>query len=218
MIDSLKDETAVQTRGSKMPGKALFICALVFSLWPLVIGVSIFFLWLLTRSSIFEYLGFLTIIGGMCSAVIAFVFWFIYVCVAIIAMERAGKIILNAVLVIVAIIINFPAAFACLAGVGYINSFYVLTVENRSSAAIQQVSVTGCGINKNLGPIQPGGKDRLKLRIEAEGALTFSASSDGNKIDGILEGYLTNGSGAQRTLAIKDSGEYVMEGDPPFAD
>jgi hypothetical protein len=219
MTESLKVETAVQTSGAKMPGKALFICALVFSLWPLVIGVSIFFLWLLTRSSMFEYLGFLTIMGGLCSVVIAFVLWFIYVCVAIIAMERVGKIILNAVLVLVAIIINFPAALACIAGYDYINSLYMITVDNKSSTTIQQVTVSGSCTTTNLGPILPGGKKNVKFPAESEGPLFFSVSSNGLKIDGVLdEGYATRGPGENTTLTIKDGGKYVVEGRPPFVD
>jgi type IV secretory pathway VirB6-like protein len=217
-LEPEKSDVTAEASVIKTPGKTTLICALVLSLGPLVVGVSIFLLWLLTRSPMLEVLGLLTIWGGFFSVLLALAAVIAYISEAIMAKERAGKIVLRAMIVLIAIIINFPAALACIAGSNYISSFYVLTVENRSSVPIQQVTISGGGITRNVGPILPGGKDRVKFRITSKDSLTFSASSNGLKIDGVLEDYITPRSGANRTLAIMDGGKYVVEGLPPFVD
>jgi hypothetical protein len=218
MTESTKNEAVVETSGIKMPGKAIFICALIFSLWPLVVGVSVFLLWWLTRWQILEMLGAFTIYGGIISVLLAFVAVVGYIIVAVKARVLLKKVALNAVIVLIAIIINFPAAFACIVGVDYISSIYALTIENRSSATIQQLTISGRDTIWSIGPILPGGKDHVKFRITFEGSLTFSASSNGNKIDGVLEGYVTSGCGGQRTLEIEDGGKYLIDGKPPVID
>jgi hypothetical protein len=218
MIESAKNETIIESRGIKMPGKSIFICALIFSLWPLVIGVSIFVLWLLTRWEILEILGAFTIYGGIISVILAFVALIGYIIAAVKAKAGLKKVALHAVIVLAAIIINFPAAMVCVLGVDYISSIYVLTIENRTTFAIQQVTISGGGFTWNIGPIMPGDKGHIEFHIAFEGSLLFSAISNGNKIDGVLEGYVTSGLRIQRTLTIMDGGKYLIDGKPPVAD
>jgi hypothetical protein len=145
----------------------------------------------------------------------------IYAIKAFKAKEPTKKIYLRIIIVLTAIITNFPVAWACFNCAWYIRTLYVLTIENRSSATIQQVTISGCGITRNVGPILPNGKNPVKFHNAAtnwDGLLIFSASSNGLKIDGILKENVTPGFGAKITLVIKDGGKYEIEDHPPLVD
>jgi hypothetical protein len=219
MPEPEKNDTVAEASVIKTPGKVLLILALVLSLGPLTVGVSIFLLWWLTRSFIFESLGFYTILGGLISVSLAFITVIGYAIVALRAKESTVKVAIRAAIVLTVILINFPAALACLVGYDYTSSLYVLTVENKSSVTIQRVTVSGSCTTTNLGPISPGGKKHIKFYAESEGPLLFSVSSNDLKIDGVLDvGYATRVPGENTTLTIKDGGKYVVEGQPPFVD
>jgi hypothetical protein len=215
MTELEKNETAVKTSVKN----TLFILSLIFSLGPLVVGVSIFFLWWLTRFGIFEFLGFLTVLGGLVSVFLAFILAIGYTVEAFKARESAVKVTMRVLFVLTAIAVNFPAAWACLAGRHYIDSFYILTIDNKSSETILQVTISGCGINKSIGPILPNSKNSIKFHVVTDGQLTFSVNSSNFKIDGLLEEHMTpHSDGAERTLIIKNDGKYVIEGEGIFKD
>lgn len=143
-------------------GNALVITAAICGALPLIAGIAIFIAWTTTRLSVFELLGFLTIVGGL------FLFVIGMVCLASYHLPRLNTIPssptrwgMTLALPLILLLINFPVAVAALISVRHIKSAVKITVVNRSASTVKSVALETPDGSWTLNDLAPGaGQDR----------------------------------------------------------
>lgn len=192
----------------------LYRVAMVFAAAPLVFGLFLFLLWLVSQDNDIALLGFLTIIAGLISVSVALVLFLVYLVIAIYRKMPTGRVIASFFFGLFLILVNFPIAFACISIADYIMSTYILTVENSSASGISDIHITGPGIDTQIGTLNPGETQVLRFHIKGDGELVFSANASGNELSGIIEDYVTGGpiASGDKKLIFTNNNEYEVKG------
>jgi len=191
----------------------LYRVAMVFAAAPLVFGLFLFLLWLVSQENDIALLGFLTIIAGLISVSVALVLFLVYLVIAIYRKMPTGRVIASFFFGLFLILVNFPAAFACISIADYIMSIYILTVENDGDGSISDIHITGPGVDTHIGLLNPGQKQVLRLHIKGDGTLVFSAESSGEELSGTIQEYVTAGliESNDNKLIFKNYNKYEVE-------
>ena len=102
----------------------------------------------------------------------------------------------NAILTLIPLLANFPAALACIWIAGDSFSRVQMLVVNKSEAAVEDLNITWPGgehIIEELGP-QDGAE--LFFHVSSDGTVDFTARQAGESCEGNLAGYVTPNMGA----------------------
>lgn len=102
----------------------------------------------------------------------------------------------NAILTLILLLANFPAALACIWIAGDSFSRVQMLVVNKSEAAMEDLNITWPGgehIIEELGP-QDGAE--LFFHVSSDGTVDFTARQAGESCEGNLAGYVTPNMGA----------------------
>jgi hypothetical protein len=173
---------------------------------PLIVGTSIFVLWLFTRWEWLKLAGAGTLVAGAlsCLAGVVLLSWSYAL-----ARERPelthAQAILATLCGIALLLVNFPAAAGILYAVEVIESAYVVEVQNQSAQPLDSVRVYGGGCDISLGSIQPHGTARRTFWIKGDGTLAIQVRRASNTAEATVEGYATNGLGGHSIVSVSPS-------------
>ncbi len=173
---------------------------------PLVTGVSIFILWIITRWEWLILAGLLTLFGGP----IVFVFGILalaqYYQSAMRSTELNKRDVSLATLGCLGLLLsNFLVAAGIMIAVEAIQTCYIVAVENQSRQSLTEVHVSGGGCDADLGTILPGETSRGSFWIRHDDELTFHANSGQLALSEKIDGYVTHGVGGHTIVTIQPS-------------
>jgi len=189
--------------------KVAVVCGVV----PLVAGIGIFVAWLITRATWLEGAGVLTMVAGVGLVAAGTVFLAIYVVAAWRRRELSRRrIFVRAAGVLALYGANFVAADGAIMGAWLIQSRYTVTVVNRSNAPLQSGCIEGGGVVIHLEDVPPGETIRESFWIGTDGTLALSGRHGQADVEVIVDSYVTNGAGGDKTVTLDGDGELTVTG------
>ena len=177
--------------------------ALTCGVTPLLVGVTIFLLWLITRWDWLMIAGAATLYGGVAAffvgaAAVARMCW-----LALRSPDVPRRRHLRLILACSALLLaNFAVAGGIIATVIAIETRYVVIIQNDSQQVLSGIRVRGGGCEADLGAIPPSGAARRALWIQQDGSLELLAASGTTAFTHTIDSYVTNGMGGKTTVVI----------------
>jgi len=170
---------------------------------PLLIGCTIFLLWIPTRWEGWIVAGLFTLYGGVACFAVGSMALVRYFCIAHRPTEarppRFWKSVVTCALLLLG---NFPVAAGIIASVVAIDSCYSVVVHNQSRQPLEQVRVTGGGCKVDFGTIPPGGVKRRRFWIQCAGRLELRAKCGTDSHAQIIDGYVTGSMGGHTEVTF----------------
>ena len=181
--------------------------ALVCGAFPLLIGVSIFVLWLITRWDWLMMAGIFTFYGGVAVFLVG-VLALAHYCWLAFRMPNIPRrrLWLSTLACAGLLLLNFPVAGGIAAAAIAIETCYTVVVHNASHQPLENVRVFGGGCDAHLGAIPPGSTVRQSFWIKHEGELEFRALGGTTSYEKTIDGYVTNSMGGHTTVTINANG------------
>ena len=185
--------------------------AVLSGLLPLLVGVSLFVLWVTTRWDWFMVGGVVTIYGGLVSFLIgacalARYCWAASRC----ADPPRWKWVLSALGCATLLLSNVPVAGGIISAVVAISTCYSVVVRNASQQAISDVRIYGGGYEASLGTIPPGGLARRSFWIQRDGELELRAVGSSAFHHLVIDGYVTKGLGGRAEIVVESNGSLSL--------
>jgi len=185
---------------------------------PLIAGVAIFVLWLLTRWEGWVLAGVVNLYVGLAGVIIGGVALVVFCWLGQPTLEPlAGRTRRRAIVGGLLLVSNFPVAAAIIAAVVAIESLYTVVVHNASPAPLDQVRVSGGGVEVSFGSLAPGATARRSFWVQHEGSLTFEAISGASRYTALVDEYVTNSMGGHSTVTIEPDGRVTVVPPPSQA-
>ena len=186
--------------------KRMYAIALTCGAVPLLVGVAIFLLWLITRWDWLMVAGLITMYAGIVIFFIGAIAlaWFLWLAFHVPAPQ--GRPWFSAICCAVLLLSNFPVAGGIMAAVIAIETRYTVVVENESQQPLDDVRVTGGGCDVNFGTIQAGAVVRRSFWIQQDGQLGFHTVSGATTHDKIIDDYVTGNLGGNTIVTIQSDG------------
>ena len=182
--------------------------ALICGALPLLVGISIFLLWLLTRWDWLMLAGLFTLYGGLAIFLIGSISLGRFCWLAFRATELSQRRLWISTLGCAALLLsNFPAAVAIIATGIAIETRYTVVVHNASSEPVSDVQVFGGGCEANFGTIAPGETAERSFWIQRDGTLKMCAVIDSKTHTNVVDGYVTHNQGGHVKIRINSDGE-----------
>jgi len=157
-----------------------YLCALL----PLFFGTLVFLGWYVTQQSIFWLFGIYTIIIGSILVLLGFV-------TLIIQAFRYQKSFWKQRLAIIMLLLNFPVAILYMFLVVVVETRIELEIINQSQRTLDSIVIQDPVAKITLAPIAPGQSVKTYFCPEGEGLLEIFVSSDTQKTEAIISGYIT---------------------------
>jgi len=192
--------------GAEKSQRSLYPVIMVLGGAPLVIGVSIFLLYWLTRADWLMLAGFFTLLAGVICFLSGGGLLLVYA-----LEERRRKRLHPTVLqrrlwiALVLLMSNWPAGVACVFAAVEVMSRITVTVVNQGTTKIDSFVVIAPGVNKELGPIPAGKKVKTSFQVAREGSLDFTMINGGTTSGGSIDGYVTGSDGAEYGVVVTGS-------------
>lgn len=181
--------------------------ALICGAAPLFIGISIFFLWLITRWNWLMMAGLFTIYGGIPIFLIGVAALTRFCWLAFRTRDLSQRRLWTSVICCAGLLLsNLPVAAAIVVGAVMIEARYTVTVHNASSQPLDDVQVSGGGCEVNFGTISPGATMRRSFWVQCDGELEFCAVSGPARHNKTIDGYVTNGMGGNTSVIVGPQG------------
>jgi len=184
--------------------KRLYIASVLFAAMPMLAGASLFLLWFATRAGVYVLIGIYALYVSLASVAVS------SICLlSFLGINRGGenKLLYFAALPAFLMALNFPVGTAVIGTFCYLQSQYVLDIRNDSSVVVKNIRVVA-DCEDVLGDLSSGEQITRKYRFLQDGALTFSAQADEKTVQGVVEGYVTNGWGGHKLLVFENNGQY----------
>ncbi len=184
--------------------KAAYRVALWCGALPLVVGVSIFVLWVITRWDSLMLAGIFTLFGGLA-----------FFAAGAIALSRfcwlglrapdlpRRRLWLRTIACGALLLSNFPVAGGIVVAADVIETCYTVVVRNGSASPLDDVRVVGGGCDVSFGSIPPGDAVRRHFWIQCDGHLELRAVG---LPDHAIRGYVTNGQGCHTIVTVHPDG------------
>lgn len=170
---------------------------------PLLIGVSIFLLWIITRWDWLMLAGVATLYGGVAAFFIGALAIASFSWIASRSpggpQPRQSRRILACGLLLVS---NFPVAGGVIAAVIAIETRYVVIVQNNSQQVLSGIRLSGGGCAAEIGTLKPGSTARRAFWIQREGSLEFRALKGTSALAHTIDPYVCRDGGGQKTVII----------------
>jgi hypothetical protein len=183
--------------------KGAYRVALLCGTVPLVVGLSVFLLWLLTRADGLMLLGVFVLFGGLAFFAVGVLALGRYCWLAFRESRLPARFWAATIACALLLLSNFPAAGAIMYAADALHSRYTVVVRNESGRPLEDVRVTGGGCEVVFGLIAPGDDEQRSFWIQHDGVLRIRA-------DGLAEqpisGYVTNGMGGRTTVTVRADG------------
>src|SRR6185312_7690842 len=140
--------------------RVAMICGAV----PLLVGLAIFLLWLITRWGWLMLAGVFTLYAGVVAVALGIIG---------LAMSPEVRRARPRLACAALLLVNFPVAFAiCYAAVA-VKTGYTVVVHNDSQKSLDRVRVSGGGCDVSFGTIPPGASVHRTMRFRQDGRLEF---------------------------------------------
>jgi len=199
-----------------MKDKLLKVSVALVSI-PLVLGVSIFILWLLTKWGILTLAGIFTIEGGLVCVVIGIILLIIY---NIVRKKSGLSVALKQNLIVMSIVaLNFIVGIFIIYLFLSMVTQYVLVIDNQSTAPIEQIKVYGTGGSSpdyfTIPILKSVQRIRRKIYFRHEGSLEFTAKRKNKLTQGVIECYVTINNGGGAKLVFNEADYKVIDTDRP---
>lgn len=185
--------------------------SLLCGIAPLATGLSIFGAWLLTRRSWLEIAGILTICGGMAVVVIGAILLAVSIRWSLREGSAKSVVLMRALVAAGLMLSNFVAAAMVVWAVIYIETAFIVTVENRSKTPIETCQLEGGGVHVDFGRIAPGKTRKRSFYIRHDGRLDYLVRTQGKEVKGTAERYVTHGVRGNRLLIVQEDGEVIVQ-------
>ena len=174
---------------------------------PLLVGISLFLLWLITRWDWMKMAGIFTLYGGVAVFFIGAIALARFCWLAFRTPEFSRRRLWLSTLGCAALLLsNFAVAGGITASVIAIETRYTVIVHNTSQQALSGVRVFGGGCEADFGTIPPGGVVRRSFWIQHDGKLELRAVSGATTHSKTIDGYVTNSMGGHTTVTINPDG------------
>ena len=190
--------------------KLSYKIALFCGLAPLIAGMLILLGCITSEADIFIVAGLFNIFIGLVLFVIGVISLGFYIKETK-PFSANGK-LKSVIIAMLLLLVNFPAAAACVYAVIYIKTSSLIQVDNQSAIPISDVrleygehSMPLDKFNKNT--IMPYSKYKKRLKFKREGSVNYSFYIEDQYQEGVLLGYVTPNFGSKATILISDKGE-----------
>jgi len=178
---------------------------------PLIVGVSVFLLWLVTRWDQLMMAGVATLYAGSFMLLIGILELARYGWLGLKTPEFPRRKLRRATLGVAALLLaNPPVAAGVAFAAMSIHTRYTVVVHNATTQPLVNARVFGGNCDESLGNIAPGGKTRHSFWIECEGALNFSATSGTTVYTGIIDDYVTPNMGGYTAVTVNADGTLTV--------
>lgn len=186
-----------------MSSKTFLRIAKVCALLPLISGVLILALWLVTKLDWLQDAGFFVLFGGAFLFFVGAMALFLYE-IAQPAEERAKLLSWGPTMKWALILmLNWPVAMGCIIVAELEKGRYQLEVHNESAEVIDEVLIFGLGsveCLEVLGPVSGGGVDKISYWLNGEGSLQYRVKIRGVLHEGTLIGYVYDQLGGDKVI------------------
>jgi hypothetical protein len=165
--------------------KSSYRIALFCGGFPLITGISIFALWCLLRWDVLMLCGMVNILVGLILFLTGTVFLLRFLsdgCESKLIKER--RVIIELVVVGSLLLANFPVAVVLVVAADRVRSRYVVTIVNESNQRIDDLHVTGGGIDANFGSVFPATSKKRGFNIKHDDELIFLGMRGGEPVQG----------------------------------
>lgn len=178
---------------------------------PLIVGLSVFFIWVQTDYTPLMGVGITTIIAGL-------LLFFVGVYSAIrghnVARDsivESPSITWNLTLPICVLLLSnfFVASVIVILAFGIYTSCRV-EIKNDSDAHIVDCRVQVNGTGPIFGNIPPGTSVRKRFDVPGEGELVLKASWNGQDVEQVVQGYVTRNLGGNKTAVFNQDGTVTV--------
>ncbi len=180
---------------------------------PLIVGVSVFLLWLVTRWDQLMTAGVATLYAGAFMLLIGVLELARYGWLGLKTPEFPRRKLWRSTLGVAALLMANPpvAAGVAFAAIS-VDTRYTVVVHNNTLQPLINARVFGGNCDETLSTIAPGDKARHSFRIECEGELKFSAAGGATIYTGTIDGYVTNNLGGYTVVTVNADGTLTVEG------
>lgn len=183
--------------------------SIVCGVTPLLVGTSVFVLWLITQWTILEEIGIFTIIGGIVLFSIGAIALVLHTLGRNKTSEVRSSLCRENTRAAGILLLNFPVALLIVFLVSHIQSYYTIIVKNDSSYQIDNFVINSTGNIILVGIIPSRQSVKKKFKV-GEGRITFKASINGKVFEDTIEGYVS-GSGDKKVVTIRQDQSYSIQ-------
>jgi hypothetical protein len=181
--------------------------ALFCGVFPLLVGISIFLLWVITSWEWLMTAGYFALCGGVPFFIVGVVALADFCWLANRNPDSSSRRIWLSMLGCGGLLVsNFVAAGGILAAVLALESRYSVVINNASRQSLDDVYVFGGGCEISFGSIPPGRIVRRSFWIQGDGELQFHAIHGSTVIARTVDEYVTSNSGSKTAIHIKPDG------------
>lgn len=189
--------------------------ALIAGALPLVLGLLVMVSFAVTEASWLMLVGVLLIYFGLVSVALGAgaLIWSVAAARKR-NISRPAGILHSAWFAALVLLLNFPAAYACLYVGSMIATKYRVAVQNDTSGSLESARILGGGCDLRLGDIPPHETRNSTCWIGHDDSLRFLYGEHGQEHTVTIDGYVTNGMGGKRLVVVHADGSVeVPEGE-----
>lgn len=181
--------------------------AVVCGIIPLVFGVLIFVLWLITRWKWLMLAGVYAILGGIVLFIIGAISLSYYCMLGLRNPKLPSQRVFISTLAGYGILFsNIPFAIGIVVAAVAIETCYTVVVHNASPMSLDEVRVIGGGCEAEFGKIPPGKVSRRSFWIKGDGELVFRGVCGDTAYMETIDEYVTNNLGGHCKVTINPNG------------
>jgi heme/copper-type cytochrome/quinol oxidase subunit 2 len=181
---------------------AWYKASIGFGIFPLIAGIGIYLIWLKTRANVLMTAGFLNILLGLISVLIAIVCLRVFLVKNRKENNKRPKIKLLIALFI--IFSNFPAAFAIIEAVQYEKSVYNINIINNSKYSVEHFALVERNKEILVGDVNAKNILNKTIHFSHEGSVDYKFNLNGERYSGLLFGYVTSGLSFSADIIITE--------------
>ena len=114
------------------------------------------------------------------------------------------------------LLLNFPAAGACLLWTIGADSHYVVIIQNNSAHTLNDIELVARSETVHLDPIAPGEKDSYDFRAIGESSLVLNATLGEKAIEQMVDSYTMNMGTTTHVTLLLDGSFEIHQSSHPF--
>jgi hypothetical protein len=184
-----------------------YLKSLICGVVPLLLGITIFLLWLVTRAHMLMTFGLLNIVAGLIFFALGLFALAKYVLES--RKNNLENYYVKAIIALLILTANFPTAIGIVGAVEYIESQWVVIIENKSNFDIDELYLH-TGMEKlELGDIGKGSYFEKNYHFSHEGRVNYFFKHTKKEHEGI--GYTTSGMGGFVKLTIDSQNQLTIK-------
>ena len=210
MYEDSRMQSSYRTYSQAM--KSSYRIALFCGGFPLIAGISIFLLWCFVRWDVLMGCGMVNILVGLILFLIGTVFLLRFLSDACeFKRIKERRVFFQLIVAGSLLFSNFPVAVALVVAADRVMTRYVVTIVNESNQRIDDLHLTGGGIDANFGNILPGTSKTRGFNIKREGEVIYTGISGGKPVRGTVNAYFASDMGGDITMIFKPDGTVETE-------